>query len=178
MNNLPPLNPSMPPPATLSKLQEQFLRFSVGYLTALLPVLQLAKVLTITTDEIVPIPHMPAWVRGVYNWRGEILWMIDLRNSLGLPSWHPQASLQAPPSSALETAIVVQSRAMSNARSQILGLVVDRVEDIEWCQSDSVQSLPCAPEIPFLQGYWTKPSGEKLAVFDGEAIIAAMPKAD
>ena len=62
----------------------------------------------------------------------------------------------------------------------MLGLVVNRVEDIEWCHADWIQSPPSAsvtPElVPFLRGYWLKPNGEMLVIIDGNAIIASMPK--
>jgi positive phototaxis protein PixI len=82
------------------------------------------------------------------------------------------------------TAIVLQTRANSatqtNVNSQMLGMVVNRVEDIEWCNADWIQSPPSStvtPELmPFLRGYWLKSNGEMLVVIDGKAIIAAMPK--
>ncbi|GBF83604.1 chemotaxis signal transduction protein [Aphanothece sacrum FPU3] len=66
---------------------EQFLRFDlVPDTTLMLPVAQLTEVLTVPLGQIVPIPHMPPWVMGIYNWRGEILWMVDLGHLLGLNS--------------------------------------------------------------------------------------------
>jgi positive phototaxis protein PixI len=163
-----------------SKANEQFLRFHLfPNTTALLPVQQLTEVLTIARDQIVPIFHMPPWVMGVYNWRGEILWMIDLGHLVGLTPLHQQ-----PMSASAYTAIVLQTRANSatptNANSQMLGMVVNRVEDIEWCNTDWIQSPPSStvtPELmPFLRGYWLKSNGEMLVVIDGKAIMATMPK--
>jgi|ERR687886_1643937 positive phototaxis protein PixI len=163
-----------------SKALEQFLRFHLlPNTTALLPIQQLIEVLTIPTGQIVPIFHMPPWVMGVYNWRGEILWMVDLGHLLGLTSWHQQAS-----SPNTYTAIVLQTRShqeiSTNTKSQILGVVVNRVEDIEWCNSAWIQSPPSSsvtPElVPFLRGYWLKSNTEMLALLDGKAIISAMPK--
>src|ERR671932_1970684 len=76
-----------------SKASKQFLRFHLmPHTTALLPMEQLTEVLTIPNGQIVPIFHMPAWVMGVYNWRGEILWMVDLGHLLGLSPWYQQTS--------------------------------------------------------------------------------------
>lgn len=36
--------------------------------------------------EVIPIPHSPAWVRGLINLRGEVLPLVDLRTRLGLAS--------------------------------------------------------------------------------------------
>jgi positive phototaxis protein PixI len=167
--------------STSSKASEQqFLRFYLfPNTTALLPIQQLTEVLTIPTDQIVPIFHMPAWVMGVYNWRGEILWMVDFGHLVGLTPWHQQ-----PNSASAYTAVVLQARShqvsSTNVKSQMLGVVVNRVEDIEWCNPDWIQSPPSStvtPElVPFLRGYWLKSNGEMLAVMDGQAIIAAMPK--
>ena len=159
---------------------EQFLRFRLFPNTiALLPVPQLTEVLTIRSSQIVPIFHMPAWVMGVYNWRGEILWMVDLGHLVGLTPWHQQ-----PSSASACTAIVLQTRSgratPTNVKSQMLGLVVNRVEDIEWCNTDLIQSPPSSTVtpslVPFLRGYWLKSDDEILPVIDGKAILAAMPK--
>ena len=147
--------------------------------TVLLPMEQLTEVLTISNGQIIPIFHMPAWVMGVYNWRGEILWMVDLGHLVGLTPWHQQAN-----TTSVFRAIVLQANSSqatpNNARTHLLGIVVNRVEDIEWCNPDSIQSPPSStvtPELaPFLRGYWLKPNGEMLVVMDGQAIIGAMPK--
>src|SRR5919202_6737089 len=163
-----------------SKGIQQFLRFHLmPNTTALLPMEQLTEVLTIANGQIVPIFHMPAWVMGVYNWRGEILWMVDLGHLVGLTPWHQQTS-----SASACTAIVLQTRSdrptPSNVKSQMLGLDVTRVEDIEWCTTDLIQSplsSTVTPElVPFLRGYWLKSNSEMLVVIDGKAILAAMPK--
>ena len=115
---------------------------------------------------------------GVYNWRGEILWLIDLGHLVGLTPWHQQIH-----STSVYKAIVLQSNstaAAPNASNSVLGLVVNRVEDIEWCNTDLIQSPPSStvtPELaPFLRGYWMKSNGDMLVVMEGQAILGAMPK--
>lgn len=166
--------------STSSKANEQFLRFHLfPNTTALLPIQQLTEVLTISRQQIVPIFQMPPWVMGVYNWRGEILWMVDLGHLVGLTPWHQQ-----PMSASAHTVVVLQtnsnSATSSNTNTQMIGVVVNRVEDIEWCNPDWIQSPPAStvtPELmPFLRGYWLKSNGEMLVLIDGKAIIAAMPK--
>ncbi len=163
-----------------STTSEQFLRFHLlPDTTALLPIHQLTEVLTIHTGQIVPIFQMPAWVMGAYNWRGEVLWMVDLGHLIGLTPWYQQMN-----TASAYTSIVLQAPAKdstaTNPKNEMLGLVVNRVEDIEWCNSDEIQSPPSSsvtPElVPFLRGYWLKPNGEMLVVIDGKAIIASMPK--
>ncbi len=163
-----------------SKAKEQFLRFHLfPNTTVLLPIQQLTEVLTIPTDQIVPIFHMPPWVMGVYNWRGEILWMVDLGHLVGLTPWHQQSL-----SASTFTAVVLQGRSKqassTSVKNPMLGVVVNRVEDIEWCDPDAMRSPPSStvtPDlVPFLRGYWLKPNGDMLLLIDGQAILAAMPK--
>ncbi|ACB53542.1 putative CheW-like protein [Crocosphaera subtropica ATCC 51142] len=157
---------------------EQFLRFRlIPDTTLLLPVSQLTEVITIPVGQIVPIPQMPSWVMGVYNWRGEILWMIDLGELLGLTPWQQQ-----PQVTPIYRTIVLHSGAISQnkAHRQHLGAVVSGVDDIEWCNPNDIQSPPGSTMTsnlaPFLRGYWLPPHGDMLVVLDGEAILAAMPK--
>jgi purine-binding chemotaxis protein CheW len=37
--------------------------------------------------EATAVPHAPDWALGVFNWRGKILPLVDLRLRLGLPAW-------------------------------------------------------------------------------------------
>lgn len=163
-----------------SQVNQQFLRFHLmPNTTALLPIQQLTEVLTISTDQIVPISHMPPWVMGVYNWRGEILWIIDMGHLVGLTPWHQQKN-----NASAYTTMVLQAHPnqakTTSSQHLILGLVVSHVEDIEWCNPDLIQSPPSSavtPElVPFLRGYWLTPNSDILAVMDGAALMAAMPK--
>jgi positive phototaxis protein PixI len=102
--------------------------------------------------------------------------MVDLGHLLGLTPWYQQAL-----TTSHHRAIVLHS-GQGNKREQgkMLGLVVSRVEDIEWCDPASIQSPPAsavtASLAPFLRGYWLKGNGEMLVTLDGEAILAAMPQ--
>jgi len=178
------------PPGTLFSIQtagqmakqEQFLRFHLlPDTTAMLPVQQMTEVLTIPLGGIVPIPHMPVWVMGVYNWRGEILWMIDLGHLVGLTPLYQQATSR-PNYQALVIRSAQQTAGKQVNSSQVsgrklLGLVVNRVEDMEWCSPDTIQSPTMASVrselVPFLRGYWLK-SSEILVTLDGHAIIAKL----
>ena len=160
---------------------EQFLRFHLAPdTTALLPIQQLTEVLKIPIGQIMPIPHMPTWVMGVYNWRGEILWMVDLGHLLGLPPWYQQTL-----NTSTYSAIVLHTEFNTPQNKQIeyqsLGLVVSRVEDIEWFDPEVIQSpvgaVVTTELAPFLKGYWVKSDGEMLDVLDGNAIFDRMPRA-
>ncbi len=158
--------------------QEQFLRFCLLPETMMmLPVSQLTEVLTIPSGQIIPIPHMPPWVMGVYNWRGEILWMVDLGHLLGFTPWHQQAFNKGN----YRAIVLHPSNQTTKARNQMLGLVVSRVEDMEWCNPEDIKSPPSSAVtsslVPFLRGYWLKENGDMVITLQGDAIFAAMPKA-
>ncbi|MBV8883445.1 MAG: purine-binding chemotaxis protein CheW, partial [Chroococcidiopsidaceae cyanobacterium CP_BM_RX_35] len=161
-----------------------FLRFRlVPDTCAVLPVQQLTEVITMATHEIVPIPNLPAWVMGIHNWRGEILWMVDLGHLVGLAPLYRHVTNHSS-----YTAIVIhqtqlmpdrQAVAPQTADRKLLGLVVNQVEDMEWLNPDSIQSPPptsVTPElVPFLRGLWLKSNGEILIVLDARSILAGMP---
>lgn len=167
----------------VAESKQQFLRFHlVPDTTAILPLHQITEVLTMAVGEIMPIPHMPVWVMGVYNWRGEILWMVDLGYLVGLTPWYQQVT-----NDSTYTTIVIQSMQQVRSPQQVgnsgtgkkqLGLVVNRVEDMEQCHPEEIQSLPATtPElVPFLRGSWQNANGEVLLVMDSDAIIARMPQ--
>ena len=154
---------------------QQFLRFYLDPdVRAMLPISQITEVLKIQLDRIVPIPQMPAWVIGVYNWRGDILWMVDLGHFLGLNSWYRVNR------SDRNAIILSPNKARLKGTNDVhLGLVVSRVEDIEECEPAAIQSnlrKPTAKIASFASGYWLQPEGKIISVLDGEKIARAMPQ--
>lgn len=161
------------------KEEKQFLRFYLHPGTKLmLPIGQITEVLRIQFGQIVPIPQMPEWVMGVYNWRGDILWMVDLGHLIGLNPWYQQNTNRSN-----HTAIVLspdREKAQAKGETKInLGLIISQVEDIEMCNTSAIQSplsSGVTPQIaPFLQGYWLGSVEDMILVLDGKAIVAAMP---
>lgn len=130
---------------------ERLLRFPLGVKdTALLPLEQIAEIIRVNVGEILPVPEMPTCVLGICNWRGEMLWLIDLNYLLGYPSL-------LLPASAFAIAMVIQfSAQVGGDRKQPLGLVVHHVNDIEL--QDLQQLQPAAPGLfpprllPFILG--------------------------
>jgi positive phototaxis protein PixI len=167
-------------PVSISSSQEQFVRIQLASGTAaLLPSQEIAEVLIIPVGQIIPIPHMPTWVMGVYNWRGEILWTVDLGHLCGFTPWYRQAS-----NISQHSVVVLQIRNhelySTRPKSLALGLVVQRTDDIEWCDPNLIQVLPSAVVAPelgrFLRGYWWSSNNDMLAVLNSKEIIEAMPK--
>jgi chemotaxis signal transduction protein len=157
------LNPPFPE-ASAPDLRQKFLRFQVcPQNTALLAVEQIAAVVPIGISDILPVPQMPTCVLGLYNWRGEMLWLVDLSCQIGFPSLFAA-------NTALSTlmAIVVQ------VAGQSLGFVVRQVHDIERHDPEQIQ-LPiseCLPPqlLPFVQGSL---SNDQTIVLNGSALLQA-----
>ncbi|MGF1589187.1 MAG: chemotaxis protein CheW [Pleurocapsa sp.] len=176
MSNLPQSN--CPTPLVARTTVKQFLKFQLHPDTkVMLPLKQITEVLKIQFNQIVPIPQMPAWVMGVYNWRGEILWMLDLGHLMGLDSWDQHRLNRSN-----HTAIVLSPAGKNQTGADTgihLGLVVAGAEDLETCDPATIQSALGSKVTArlgnFLQGYWLKPGGEMILVLDAAAIAAAMP---
>ncbi|MBW4693216.1 MAG: chemotaxis protein CheW [Lyngbya sp. HA4199-MV5] len=157
-----------------NRAEEQFLRLHlVPDTKVLLPIQAVGEVLTIPVGQIVPIPDMPACVMGVYNWRGEVLWMIDLGHLCGLTPYYQQKMRIT------HTAVVLREHdKAATQESPSLGLVVDQVEDVEWCDPAVIQPLPPATLTSalalLLRGYWWKTDAAVFAVLEAEAIIASV----
>lgn len=155
--------------------KEQFLRFDLdSEVRVMLSIAQITEVLKIEFARIVPIPQMPPWVMGVYNWRGDILWIVDLGYLLGLDSWDRQVGFGN-----CNVVILSPNKAIPQVEDDIhLGLVVYRVEDLTECDLREIQPTQdkIAPKIAnFASGYWIESEGKIVSVLDGNAIARAMP---
>ncbi len=130
------------PPETRQRL----LRFPLGLdESALLPLEQIAEIIRVNLAEILPVPEIPSCALGICNWRGTMLWLIDLNHLLGYPPLSQQERVLA-----TLTAMVIQ------VNDQTAGLVVQRVNDIELHELQQLQ--PAAPGLyppkllPFVLG--------------------------
>jgi positive phototaxis protein PixI len=152
---------------------QQFLQFQLlPDTTVLLPLAQMAEVLSVPVMQIVPIPNLPEWVMGIYNWQGQIIWLVDLGRLIGLAPIYEQGTGNY-------TAIVIRQIGTSNE----LGLLVHRVEDIEWVNPDLIESPPASeirPRLlPFLRGFLAgnnNQTNNQMVVLDSDSIFAAMPQ--
>ncbi|MFB2836765.1 chemotaxis protein CheW [Floridanema evergladense] len=158
--NSPPTITKNSPPAG-----EKFLRFQLGEEgIALLPLNIIKQVMQVSVAEILTVPQMPACVLGIYNWRGEMLWIVDIGNFMGFPTLTVGGM-----ENLMTIAIQVQE--------QYLGLVVQQINDIELHDVEQI-NMPSlglfSPEIlPYLQGYLIGDNKEVLMVLNGEAIAQA-----
>ena len=123
--------------SSITKVHEQFLQLHlVSDTIALMPTRDLSEVLTFSAEQIMPMPHMSPWMMGTYNWRGEILWLIDLGYLVGLTPLYKQVLSNY-------TATVLQfassTKTLNNTNKQIVGLVVNQVGNIERCNPQSIK---------------------------------------
>lgn len=144
--------------------QQKFLRVQLyPENTVLLAIDQIAAVVTIAVTDILPVPHMPGCVMGIYNWRGEMLWLVDLALQVGFTSLlKPEMNLTT------VMAIVIQMNGQS------LGLVVPEVHDIEQHDPQQIYSpsaeLFSSALLPFVKGYLMS---DRSTVLDSVAILKA-----
>jgi positive phototaxis protein PixI len=115
--------------------RQRLLRFQLGpQESALLPLEQITEILSIPSTEILPVPEMNAHTLGICNWRGNMLWLIDLPSLTGMP-----ALLSSEPATMSLMVIVVEVNA------QPMGLGVQQVYDIEMHRLAALQ-----PPVPGL----------------------------
>ena len=134
---------------------QRLLRFPLGFQdSALLPLEQIAEILRVNLAEILPVPEMPDCVLGICNWRGEMLWLIDLNHLVGFMPLSLTASSPI--------AMVVQ------VNDQPIGLVVQQVNDIELHELEKLQPAAAGlfpPKLlPFVLGTLPGGSGTVLDV--------------
>ena len=155
--------------------EEKFLRFQLGQEgKALLPLNIIYQVMRVAGAEILPVPQMPGSVLGIYNWRGEMLWLVDLGQLMGFPAVCRERSI------ATTSQGVVGGDLMTIAiqvNDQSLGLVVPQINDIELhnLQKLNVPSIGLFPPevLPYLLGYLIGGNNEVLMVINAEAIAKA-----
>ncbi|MFB2935855.1 chemotaxis protein CheW [Aerosakkonemataceae cyanobacterium BLCC-F154] len=144
---------------------EKFLRFQLGEEgIGLLPLNVIKQVMQVSVAEILTVPQMPACVLGIYNWRGEMLWMVDIGKFMGFPNLA---------TGGLENLMAIAIQ----VEDQYLGLIVQQINDIELHDLNQV-NMPSlglfSPEIlPYLEGYLIGADKEVLMVLNGEAIAQA-----
>lgn len=158
--------------AGASQTQEQTQQFLSFHLPpdaqAMLPTEQLTEILSLAPSQIVPIPDLPPAVMGACNWRGEVLWLVDLGQLLGFEPLHAQGFYHA------HYSIIV-----IHDRGKIVGLAVHQVGQMILCDPAQIQSPPTqiTPELTVcLRGCWLRPTGEFFLVLDGMALIESFCK--
>ncbi len=124
------------------------------------------ELIDIPSDRVVPIPHLPPAVMGVYNWRGEILWIVDLAMLLG-----SQQQRFALAERRFYPTIAISSEPDRSGTNKTIGLVVDEIADIEWCELQPIAASQPLALNSWIKGYAIALGGEKLPILDELAPI-------
>ena len=166
----------------------KFLRFYFSSEdTALLPLKNVKEVLNIPLMGILPVPHMPDCLIGIYNYRGEIVWLVDLGAQLGfVPSTEFIQGMTSPTELAIKTTTALAAKKGVTLTNELptltviilhdedkyIGIVVPKVVDIEMHDLQEMQypseDLFSPNILPFLKGYLIRSSSP---VLDIDALI-------
>jgi positive phototaxis protein PixI len=127
----------------------------------------LVEILNLSLGQVVPIPDVPVFVMGVCNWRGEVLWVVDLSYMLGFEPLYQHGFTQT-------TYKVILLR----SQGKTIGLAVRNVEQMVWCNPEQIQSSSTSYVTSELssciQGYYLNAKQELMLVLDGEALFQTM----
>ncbi len=117
-----------------------------------LPVASVQEVLRMV--ELTPVPHAPFPVLGVFNLRGRVVPLLDLRARLELPA--------APPGDASRVLVL-------DARARSIGLLVDSVDRVFKLALSAVEAAP-AEAGEAVRGSWQSGTGT-LKLLDVEPLL-------
>ena len=148
-----------------TQTDEQFLTFWLGQeQQALLPTSQLLEIVKVYLSQITPIAGIAPYVMGVYNWRGDVIWVVDLASMLGYNPLYAQEQ-----SKFQDKCHVIFLR----IQDMVIGLAVSQVGQMINCDISKIQTAGLAFTNPVMQeacrGYWLSGSNTFL-VLDGNAI--------
>jgi positive phototaxis protein PixI len=133
---------------------------------ALITLEYVQEIFTIDLTNICRVPQMPSCVVGVYSWRGEMLWLVDLEKMLGYVPLALQADL-------FSKLMVMKLQYQGKS----LGILVREIRDIEHLDIQFLKSpdehLFNLEVSPFVQGYFISSSEEILISLDTKAIFQA-----
>ncbi|WP_247217889.1 chemotaxis protein CheW [Synechococcus sp. C9] len=142
---------------------ELYLRFvlSSGEEFAL-PAMGVQEVAAMSPDRISSVPNVPPVVMGAYNWRGQVIWIGDLGQFLGLPPLNtnrPELSV-----------IVVTDQGVT------CGLAIDRVVGAEFLDPRQLRPPLSGEDRPqgklLVQGEWLLADGTVVRLLEPQALVA------
>lgn len=129
---------------------QNFLSFPVNSdLAGFVPSCQLLEVIPVSLESIVPIAGTATAVMGVCNWRGEVLWLIDVGAMLKTPRLCDRNLLQPQ-----YTVIIAKSE------QGPVGLVVEQVGQMCWIDPRDIDPDPpplINTTLSYVPGYWRHP---------------------
>ena len=157
--------------AQLAKSQtelDQFLSFSLApEQQALLPTHQLLEIVQVNLSQITAIAGLAPSVMGIYNWRGDVIWVVDLASLLGYKPLYAQEYAQG---KFQDKCHVIFLRNQDN----VIGFAVSQVGQIMRCDISRIQTSALTFTNPKImqacRGYWLSGTDETFLVLDVDAI--------
>lgn len=158
-----------------SKQLHKFLQFQLGKSEkthksivqgdiALLDAEIVTEVINISLEDILPVPQMFYCVLGIYSWRSEMLWIVDLENLLGYP---PPLNENKTSQDVLVMVIQIQGQSIGLVISGIDNLI-DR--DLSKLKSSSAEIFS-EDVLPFIDGYFTSAENDIIMLINAEEIF-------
>ncbi len=116
--------------AGVQPVSTKFLTFRLGAESYGVGVLRVREIIRLA--DITPVPQMPAYVKGVINLRGKIIPIVDLRLKFGLINVKDTE----------QTCIVVVQVKQTTGVFNLMGLLVDAVEEVANIASTEIEQTP------------------------------------
>ena len=147
----------------------QFLSFFLtAEIQAMLPTEELGEIIKIDPTQIVPIFDLSPAVMGVYNHRGEVLWVVDLSSLLELEPLYKQNYYHS------------YNVLLINKDDKVIGLAIRQVGHLELCKTEQIRRhhlQELTPKLSFcLVGEKRIPGGQTIFTLDGDRIIQLLRK--
>ncbi len=118
-------DPTLPPAPAAQEERNGLLTFRCGGQRYAVDIIAVREIRS--WSEPTPLPHAPAYMRGIVNLRGSVLPVMDLAQRLGQPPTRDDPR---------NVIIVIQDGA------RVHGLLVDAVSDIVLPRADQMQEVP------------------------------------
>jgi purine-binding chemotaxis protein CheW len=106
-------------------VKDRYLCFSLGTQGFGVPISQVKEI--VEMQEITPVPHMPTYIQGVINLRGQIIPLLDLRLRMGMDFRDYDR----------RTCIVIVQH-----KERQVGMAVDRMEEVLHFRSEIREQAP------------------------------------
>lgn len=117
--------------------EEQIVAFQIGAESYGIPINYVKEIIRLT--EITPVPQSRSYVKGIINLRGKVVTVFSLAQRLGI-SW-------------TETATDTQHIIIIEHGENVLGFIVDAVNEVLTIPADTIEPVPInLPEGKFLMG--------------------------
>ena len=149
---------------SIKPTSSQFLSFFLtSDIQAMLPTEELGEIIKIDPSQIVPVFDLSPAIMGVYNHRGEVLWVVDLALLLELEPLYKQNYYQS------------YNVLLINKQDKILGLAIRQVGHLVLCKKGQIRHTTrqeITSKLSFcLVGEKRNTQGNTILALEGDKIV-------